>query len=41
MAAGYTDLRQKLQFKQKSFRTQQKEKKLVNIFNFLSPSDQN
>jgi len=35
MAAGYSDLRQKLQFKQKSFRTHQKEKKLVNIFRFL------
>lgn len=35
MAAGYTDLRQKLQFKQKSFRTQQKEKKLVKMFPFF------
>lgn len=35
MAAGYSDLRQKLQFKQKSFRTHQKEKKLVNTFRFF------
>jgi hypothetical protein len=35
MAAGYTDLRQKLQFKQKSFRTQRKEKKLVKFFPFF------